>query len=76
MLLDKGADVNAKLTLWGHTALTAACRMGNRDVVEVLLRRGADIEAATTGGGNALWYAVNYGRHDVATLLIPTWGSY
>lgn len=41
MLLEKGADVNAKDTFYGGTALTWAADKGHTDIVRLLLAKGA-----------------------------------
>ena len=50
LLLDRGADVNAR-TNNGFTPLHFASILGSLAVVELLLDRGADVNAATTGPG-------------------------
>jgi ankyrin repeat protein len=45
MLLDHGADVNAKETLRGTTALMWAANEGHAAAVQLLVRRGADFAA-------------------------------
>ena len=45
MLLSKGADVNAKITDFGATALYLACQIGYKEIVESLISKGADINA-------------------------------
>jgi ankyrin repeat protein len=47
-LLDKGADVNAKFTATGKTALTLAEERGHTLIME-LLRSRANITGRTTG---------------------------
>ena len=44
ILLDRGADVNAK-NQWGETALIFAARGGHTELAKTLLDRGADINA-------------------------------
>ena len=41
LLLDKGADVNAKTKMYGWTALKAAAMEGHEEIVEVLKKHGA-----------------------------------
>lgn len=52
-LLDKGADVNAKVND-GVTALIQASQSGHREVVRMLLDKGADVNAKTAVGATAL----------------------
>jgi uncharacterized protein len=64
-------DVNAKNAA-GRTALHCAAAQGYRDVVENLLRRGADINMAAvhTPFYTPLFEALSNGRKEVALLLI------
>ena len=55
-LLDAGANINVKNDK-GNTALHFAAMKNNYDVVDVLLRRGADIEALNKKKQNPLFYA-------------------
>lgn len=71
-LLDAGADPN------GHdswrampprgTALEKACELGHRDVVRLLLERGASIEEK--GLRTPLWTAVAHGHPELVKLLL------
>jgi uncharacterized protein len=52
-----------------------AAHNGHRDVVALLLERGADINATSVNGNTALiWAAYNRQREVVALLLDPKWG--
>jgi ankyrin repeat protein len=55
---------------YGWTALVVAARQGNRDVVELLLDRQADINAQTVYGETALTCTAAYGHRDVVELLV------
>ena len=56
MLIDKGAEVNAK-TLSGATALMLAAQNAKLDVVELLLKHGAKANTKDETGKTALDYA-------------------
>jgi cytohesin len=64
--LEEGADINAEDKL-GHTALHYATGADRREVVELLLARGADVNA---GEWTPLHVAVQTGRTDIAACLI------
>jgi len=73
-LLDRGANVNAR-DKDGRTALHRAADYGRREVLQALLDRGADIEAAVEGkyeyaGGTALLLASEEGDLDVVRVLL------
>jgi ankyrin repeat protein len=53
-LLARGADVNAKETAEGQTALMWAAAEGHTDVVQALIERGADVHARSARGYTAL----------------------
>ena len=68
MLLINGADVNSKCGLFG-TPLWAASRSGRTSVAEILLSRGADVDA-TLSGETALYMAAYTGQYDIVQLLL------
>lgn len=53
LLLDKGADINAR-NEEGATALIEAAGFGRLAIVKMLLQRGGDLEARSNNGGTAL----------------------
>ena len=57
MLLNAGADVNARGGLYGN-ALEAAVAKGPTKTIQILLTAGADVNAQAGGCGNALEIAV------------------
>ena len=73
LLIDAGADVNARVTgPHNETPLHWAASSDDVDVLDVLLDRGADIEApgAVIGGGTPLADAVAFGQWRAARRLI------
>jgi hypothetical protein len=56
LLLDRGADINAR-SFWGGTALISGALSGRPEVVEMLIDRGADVDASDDGT-TALDFAV------------------
>jgi ankyrin repeat protein len=70
LLVDRGADINAK-SEYDETALTLAAWGGSKDVTQLLLDQGADIEATEKDDGyTALHGAVDLGHEEVARLLL------
>jgi len=60
LLLDKGADINAKDEKSGSTALHYAVRFSKRETAELLIARGADINARDKQGHTPLYVAANH----------------
>ncbi|KAH8147391.1 uncharacterized protein LAJ45_08547 [Morchella importuna] len=71
LLLDYGAEVDARETRGGLTALLLAAKNGNERVAEVLVRRGADINAKTDHDHRGvLDSAILGGRWELAQMLV------
>ena len=69
LLLDAGADPNAKLR-GGETALMTAARTGRIGPVQALLAHGADVNAAETSDQTAIMWAAAEGHADVVRYLL------
>ena len=69
LLIDSGADVNAK-TIKGKTALMDAAFIGKADTVKLLLVMGADINAKDEEQNTALIYAAKRGTVDTIQALL------
>ena len=54
----------------GHTPLIKASKEGNKDSVQDLLHRGADITACSDKGKTALHYAAANGQTDIVKVLV------
>ncbi|KAJ7726451.1 ankyrin repeat-containing domain protein [Mycena maculata] len=66
VLLDKGAIVNVKF----GTALQIASRWGHADIVQVLLKNGADVDTGGDEHGTALQIASRWGHPDIVRILL------
>ena len=63
--------VNAKDDVWGNTPLHRAAGQGNKDVVELLLSKGAQVDAKGNLGRTPLFAAAgSWGNKDVVELLL------
>jgi ankyrin repeat protein len=71
LLVDKEANVNARIYSWdGATPLHLSCSSGNREVVQLLIESGADINARTRiCGQTPLHWAVLFQREPILELL-------
>lgn len=69
LLLDKGADIEAKDNS-GQTPLSWVTCGGRKDIVKLLLDKGADIEARDHFGQTPLSLATRGGRKEIAKLLL------
>ncbi|CAL8100802.1 unnamed protein product [Calicophoron daubneyi] len=71
ILLEHGADVNAApVPSSRDTALTIAADKGNAKFVNLLLEKGAVVEARNKKGATPLWLASNGGHLEVVQSLI------
>ena len=77
LLIDKGADVNAKDIVGGtplhnavRTPLYSAVRALNSKIVELLIDKGADVNAKRDDGETPLHSAAHVGNKEMAELLI------
>ncbi len=68
MLLEAGADINAKTT-WDYTPLSLAAYDGHIEVVRYLLAQGADPSIATRNGVKPWRRAQKRGHWKIVKLL-------
>ena len=68
VLLEAGADVETKIE--GETMLFFAIGHGLADMVEVLLKHGANVSAVTSYGYTPLMVAAFYGHTDIVAALL------
>jgi hypothetical protein len=69
LLINQGADVNARDKSNGATALIVAAREGHLQIVDLLVKKGADVNASDSSGNTALSEALRHQRTEVANLL-------
>ena len=71
VLIEKGADVNAPpVPATRDTALTIAADKGHYRFVELLLMKGANVDARNKKGCTPLWLACHGGHLDVGQILM------
>lgn len=79
MLLDAGADINArnrhKVFGPGNSPLSAAVYQDRRDVVKLLIERGADLNQGDNAGWRPIHLAVANGRLKTARMLLEAGAS-
>ena len=69
-LLDSGFDVNARQSGDRTTALHLTVLTNDFDMAELLIGRGAEIDARSGDGSTPLSWAIYFGRSDMADLLV------
>jgi len=69
-LLDHGADVNLAEQLKGQTALMWALSEQHLDVARLLVERGANVRAASSGGFTPLLFAARMGNLEAVKMLL------
>lgn len=69
-LLAQGANIEARDSKHGATALMWAAHEGHLMVLEFLVENGAETDASQHLGRTALWYAAQQGQLEAARMLI------
>lgn len=70
ILINNGADVNAKWRSWGITPLMFASSAGHTDIVRLLIEQGADINSGGRMAKSPLYLASEEGHVEVVKLLL------
>ena len=68
--LAAGTDVDEKGGMTKYTPLQEASRKGHKEVAELLIAKGADVNAKNDFGVTPLHYAADYGQREIIDLLI------
>ena len=66
--IQEGIDVNTKVH--GCTPLHCAARYGHKEVAELLIAKGADVNAKDMRGRTPIDLAIDQGRKEIAKLLV------
>lgn len=69
-LLDRGADPNAKMSIEGESVLYQNAFWNRKEIVELLLARGANVNAKNSDGETPLFIAAYKGWKEIAELLL------
>ncbi|XP_062498833.1 poly [ADP-ribose] polymerase tankyrase-1-like isoform X2 [Corticium candelabrum] len=69
-LIERGADVDTRDWFGNRTVLMQACLNGNKEMVELLLRSGSDVNKTDKGGWTALHHAANDNLSKVVPILL------
>ncbi|WP_245970163.1 ankyrin repeat domain-containing protein [Wolbachia endosymbiont of Bemisia tabaci] len=69
-LIEAGANINAVTTVQKETPLHIAVRYGHKEVAELLLNKGANVNAVERRKWTPLHTAVKSGKVEVAELLL------
>ncbi|KAL6808800.1 hypothetical protein V8C40DRAFT_259353 [Trichoderma camerunense] len=70
LLIEKGADIEAKDDDKGRTPLIWAAKNGHEALIKLLVEKGADIEAKDKYGQTPLLWAAEMGHEAIAKLLV------
>ncbi|PTB49654.1 hypothetical protein M431DRAFT_97129, partial [Trichoderma harzianum CBS 226.95] len=68
-LLLAGTEVDGKDIVFGRTALSWASAGGHKDIVQLLLDTGVDVNSEDIDGWTSLHWASERGHEDVVRLL-------
>ncbi|NIO48660.1 MAG: hypothetical protein GTN73_04365 [Candidatus Aminicenantes bacterium] len=69
LFLDSDADISLKDNNYKRTALHFAALYGQLDIIDALVKKGANVNERDAAGKTALDYANQYGHEKVAKLL-------
>ena len=70
--LDNGVDVDEKDDLWGRTPLHIAAEEGHKEIAELFIAKGADVNAKTDAGVTPLDDAIGRKHSETIDLSANT----
>ena len=70
LLLENGADCDTRTRSYGATALQFAADRGYKDIVDLLLEHGTDVNRVDIKGRTAVYLAACQGYNAIVTLLL------
>jgi len=70
LLVSRGADIQAQRRFQRMTKLHMVCTEKDKDVVEFLINKGAQVDRKNRRGQTPLWLAASCGRKEIVELLI------
>ncbi|KAJ6254865.1 ankyrin repeat and protein kinase domain-containing protein [Anaeramoeba flamelloides] len=70
ILIKRGARLDFHFGDEGKLALHFACNIGRPDIVELLIKHGADVDAMSTAGFTPLYYAIESGFVGCVEMLL------
>ena len=70
LLIDNGAQPDAYKSSFGHTALGAAVQYGFIDTVNILVKRGADVNKVDVFGWTPIYNAVRQDQREIVRFLL------
>jgi len=69
-LLEAGIDVNSKDNQYQSSALMWAAHEGHTDIMNLLIKNGANIDEQRSTGETALWFAAQKGQLEAIKILV------
>lgn len=68
--VDRGADINARFWFSGETAIIAAASQGHYEAVELLVKKGANLQSRDRTGARAIHVAARRGDSRMIEMLL------
>ena len=70
VLIENGAEIDGPDGRWGSSPLLFAAQKGWKEIVEILLHAGADVNFKSKSGHDAIYFATDGDHTDIVKLLI------